>query len=303
MAAADHQRLDLVRGQIVGHLFAADARRGLDGGADDEFVAVGQSAVDAARVVGRCRAFDVEERVVVLGAAHARPGEAAAEFHALDGGNREEQVGDHAFGRVEEGLSQPQRNALHAAFDDAAYGVLLGGRGAQHLVETLRVGAASDLRDAGVEGHARRQYLLGDHACGRERHGQAGREVAAAARVVEAVEFVVGHHVGVRGPVVAHHVGVVLRVGVAVGELDGQRGARGHAVVESRHDLRDVGFAARRGAARAAAPACEVGFEILRRKRNACRNAVDRDADLLAVRLAPDGEPEVMTENVHGFKL
>lgn len=63
MAAADHQRLDLVRGQIVGHLFAADARRGLDGGADDEFVAVGQSAVDAARVVGRCRAFDVEERV------------------------------------------------------------------------------------------------------------------------------------------------------------------------------------------------------------------------------------------------
>ena len=212
-------------------------------------------------------------------------------------------MGDHAFGRVEEGLSQPQRDALYAAFDDAAYGVLLGGRGAQHLVETLRVGAASDLRDAGVEGHARRQYLLGDHACGRERHGQAGREVAAAARVVEAVEFVVGHHVGVRGPVVAHHVGVVLRVGVAVGELDGQRGARGHAVVESRHDLRDVGFAARRGAARAAAPACEVGFEILRRKRNACRNAVDRDADLLAVRLAPDGEPEVMTENVHGFKL
>lgn len=176
-------------------------------------------------------------------------------------------------------------------------------RRAQHLVEARRVGASADLGDARVEGDARREHLLGDDARGDERHGQACREMAAAPRVVEPVEAVVGHQVGVRRPVVAGYGGVILRMGVGVGEFDGERRPRRHAVVKPRYDLRDVRLAARRGAAGPAAAACKVGFEIFRRERNTCGNPVDRDADLRAVRLAPDGEPEIVSENIHGVQI
>lgn len=127
--------------------------------------------------------------------------------------------------------------------------------------------------------------------------------MAAAPRVVEPVEAVVGHQVGVRRPVVAGYGGVILRMGVGVGEFDGERRPRRHAVVKPRYDLRDVRLAARRGAAGPAAAACKVGFEIFRRERNTCGNPVDRDADLRAVRLAPDGEPEIVSENIHGVQI
>ena len=303
MAAADRERLDLVRRQVVGILFAPDARGRLDRRAYHDLVAVGDPAVDAARVVGRSGAFDVEQRVVVLRTAQTRPGEAAAEFDPLDGRDGEQQVGDQAFGRIEEGLSQSQRDALYAAFDDSADRIQVGRRRAQYLVEARGVGASADLGEARVEGDARREHLLGDDARGDERHGQACREMAAAPRVVEPVEAVVGHQVGVRRPVVAGYGGVILRMGVGVGEFDGERRPRRHAVVKPRYDLRDVRLAARRGAAGTAAAACEVGFEIFRRERNTCGNPVDRDADLRPVRLPPDGEPEIVSENIHGVQI
>ena len=72
----------------------------------------------------------------------------------------------------------------------------------------------------------------------------------------------------------AHDVGVVLRLGVGVGEFDGQRGARRAAVVDARDNLRQVGFAARRGPGGSAAAACEVLGEIRLRKGNPGRDAV-----------------------------
>ena len=172
-------------------------------------------------------------------------------------------MGDHAFGRVEEGLSQAEGHALHAAFDDAAHRVAVGRRGMQHLVETFGVGAAADLGQPGREADACGQHLFGHDARGDQRHREARREVSAAARIVESGEFVVGHQVGVRGAVVAHDGRVVLRVGVGVGEFDGQRRARRVAVVDSRHDLRYVGFAPRRRAGRSAAASREVFGEVL----------------------------------------
>ena len=65
----------------------------------------------------------------------------------------------------------------------------------------------------------------------------------------------------------------------------------------------ELAAAARRGAACPAAAACEVGFEIFRRERNTCGNPVDRDADLRPVRLPPDGEPEIVSENIHGVQI
>lgn len=104
------------------------------------------------------------EAVVGLRAAQARSGESAAEFDPLDRRDGEQQVGDHAFGRVEEGLSQAEGHALRAAFDDAAHRVAVGRRGMQHLVETFGVGAAADLGQPGREADACGQHLFGHDA-------------------------------------------------------------------------------------------------------------------------------------------
>ena len=66
------------------------------------------------------------------------------------------------------------------------------------LLEAGRVAASAHLDQPGREADALRQHLLGDDACGYERHGQAGREVPSAARVVESSELAVGDQVGVR---------------------------------------------------------------------------------------------------------
>ena len=124
-------------------------------------------------------------------------GESAADLHPLDRRDGEEQVGDEALGRVEEGLAQADRHPFGAALDDAADRVVCGRRSCEHLVEALRGGASADLGQAGPEAQLRREHLLGHDPRGDERHGQTSREVSAAARVVPSARPEVGDAVGV----------------------------------------------------------------------------------------------------------
>jgi len=121
--------------------------------------------------------------------------------------------------------------------------------------------------------------------------------MAAAARIVEAVEAFAGRPVGMRGAV--GQVGIVLRTGVLVGEDDGERRSGRVPPVNARYKLRRVGFAARRGSGRTGTPAGQIDGEILLRKRHAGGHAVEHQTDLRPVRLAPQGNAEMLSEAVH----
>ena len=121
--------------------------------------------------------------------------------------------------------------------------------------------------------------------------------MTAAARVVHAAETFPGHTVGVRGPVGNGF--VILRPHRLVGEDHRQRSSRRMSPINSRNELRYIFFAAGRGAGSSGATTCEVGLEIILRKRYAGRYAVDHDADLRAVRLAPQRYAEIMSETIH----
>ena len=188
---------------------------GLTATRDDELVAVGDAAVDAARAVLGSPAGAIDEGIVVLAAAHPGGGEAVAELDAAHGGHREEGVGDQGLGRVEEGLAEARREAADPDLDEAADRVAggLGRRGRRR-----HVGAAARLDDARVEGDAsasrglprcrsrggrdarRDQDALGDRARGDEARGDAAREVARAAGIGEAAELVARGEVRVAGP-------------------------------------------------------------------------------------------------------
>ncbi len=123
--------------------------------------------------------------------------------------------------------------------------------------------------------------------------------MASAARIVPAAELFVGRPIGMRGAVVACCRIVVLRTGVRVGKFDGERCAGRPAPIDARYELRNIRFAAGRSARRAAAASGKVGCEIFCRKGDSRGYAVEHDADLRAVRFAPQGDAEACAESVH----
>ena len=106
-------------------------------------------------------------------------------------------MGDHALHRVEEGLAQTRHDPFDAALDHAAHRVALGCGRADDLFEAVQITASAHLDQPGREADAFPQHLLGNDACSHECHGQAGREVPSAARVVEPSELAAGDQVGV----------------------------------------------------------------------------------------------------------
>ena len=251
-------------------------------------------------MVRRGVSLGVEQQVVVGGAAAARRGEAAAELHPLDAGDGEEQVGGHPFDRVEEGLAVAGWNAPHAAGNHTAQRIALGGGVAQQLLEAGGVVASAHLGQPRLEAHFAGQHPLGYDPRGNERQREPPREVASAARVVVAVVLDPRRAVGVRGSEARTGGGVVRRAGVRIVEQQRERRPGRMAAVEPRDDARGVLFAAGRGPRRARAAPCQVRLELLGRERNACRHAVERDAEQAAVGFAPERESEVSAEGIHG---
>ena len=294
------ERCDAAGGEVEGLLFAGDAGRRFHGRAHDEFVAVGYAARDAARMVGRRAAVGVGDRVVMGGTAQGCCGEPVAELHPFDRGDGEEQVCCRAFDRVEKGFAPAGGDARYAALDDAAHGVFVAQGVVDRVVEPRRIGLAADGGQPRGEGRTA-EYFFRYDARGYECQRQSAREVAAAPRVVPSFELDGRRAVGVRRTGLREQVVVVARTGVGVFEDERQRCARGVSLVESRHDLRQVVFLARRRPFGAAAASGQIGFEIGNVERKPGRYAVERDADLRTVGFAPKGDAEESAEAVHRY--
>ena len=139
-------------------LFAHDGGGGLEGGADDYAFAVGYAALHAAGVVrsGADASGVVVERVVVLGAGHARSGEAGADFEALAGGQRQHRARQIRLQLVEHRLAPAGRDAARGALHYPAERIAALPRGLDALYHPrgdVRVGAARDVLFHLVGGH------------------------------------------------------------------------------------------------------------------------------------------------------
>ena len=203
-----------------------------------------------------------------------------------------------ALDRIEKGVARTGACAGDAALDHSAHRVAVALCGGDRTAETCGIGLAAHLREAGFETDVGKAFFRHDtrsDQCRRE----AAREVAPAAGIVPSVPFDPCRAVGMGGAPVVGERGVIGRACVGIGEANGQWRSGGVPFPEARDDLRQVRFAARGGAGRASAPAGEIRFEVGGAERDAGRQAVDRDADLRAVRFAPDGEAETMSERIH----
>ena len=94
---------------------------------------------------------------------------------------------------------------------------------------------------------------------------------------------------------------VVLAVRVRIVEDDGERGARRIPLIDAAEDLRLIRLHARGGTLRAAPAAGDVRREIRLAERNARREAVHDDTDLLSVRFAEDAYSEYVAKSVHSL--
>ena len=235
----------------------------------------------------------------MLRSRHSGRFESAAELHALDGGNRKEQMGREALHRVEKRLSPTHRNTLYAALDNAAYRILRHTRAFYYLVEPRLVGRTAYLLYLGYEPNLLAQNLLGYRARRHEREGYASREVAAAARVVEAAELTLRHHVGMRRARMRRQIAVVARTGILIDELHGDGRPRGAALVYARHYVRSVALLARRGARRTCATPRQILFQIALRERYPRGNAVYHHTHLRSVRLAPERYSQSVAPCIH----
>ena len=98
------------------------------------------------------------ESVVVFASPERRCGETIAEFHALDGGDAVDNLGNPAFHAAEHGFADAGGQAGDGAFHDAAYAVARHPRrvnGGPHLCPGFRIEhrpLASDGVDFRIEG-------------------------------------------------------------------------------------------------------------------------------------------------------
>lgn len=183
-------------------LVLADGGRGLKRSAEEDGHAVGDAALDAARVVGLCgqlRAGDSpllgggvgvgggDKGVVVAGAVHLGAEEAGANLEALDGGDGHDGVAEQGLELVKAGLAQARRGVADDAGDGAAGAVVCVAEGRDALLHAL------------------------------------ARLLVRAADGEEAVDLVAGEGVGEaeKGRVGAHGVGVAKQLDVAHGRDKG----------------------------------------------------------------------------------
>ena len=93
---------------------------------------------------------------------------------------------------------------------------------------------------------------------------------------------------------------VVLAARVHVADQERDRGAGAAAFVHAGQDFDLIGLAPLRGVARAPGGAArEIGVEVVRRKRQPGRAAVDHAADRRAVGLAEGGDAKEPAKRVH----
>ena len=308
-----------------GLLFLEDGGGGLEGEAAEDGFAVADAALDAAAAVGGgADAAGVHvEGVVVLAAAEARAGKAAADLEAFGGGEAHQGFGEVGLEFVEDGLAEPGGDAADGALDDAADAVALGADGfdeGDHLFGHRGVGAADDIGldvgegdgggidlggqlmdgfDVGDDlqrGAQLGEDLFRDGSGGDAADGLARGGATAALPVADAVFGLVGE-VGVRGAEGGLHLAVGLGAGVLVGDVDGDGGAEGATLEDAGEDARGVGLVARGDdVALAGAAAVEIALDVGLGEREARRDAVDDHADAAAVGFAPGGDAEGVAE-------
>lgn len=233
----------LAVGVVAGRgLVLADGGGGLEGQLEEDGHAVGDAALDAARVVRlglQARARDArllgggvegrgrDEGVVVLAAVHLGAVEAGADLEALDGGDGEHGVGEEGLELVKGRLAEP------------------------------RGGVADDAGD-GAAGAVVRVAQLGDLVL----HAAVGR-VVGAAHGEELVDLFAGEVLAKaeEGGVGAHGLGVVKELDVAD---RGDKGDNLHPIGLLQPLLRDgTGGHARNGLARTTPAAARAGLDAV----------------------------------------
>ena len=246
--------------------------------------------------------------VVVFTAAQGCARKAAAELHALHGGDGEQRLRQPVFQPTEHRRADSGGQARHGTLHHAADGVPcrcrrrdlrahgLACRGIQHWKAAARplrrkgieraVRDAPDLRDMGENLHAlRRQQLQAQAARHAQGRGKPPGEMPAARGGLCAVIFYGGGVVRVRRTGRILQPGIVRRVGVAVGQHGRQRRAAGQAVRKAAQEFRAVRLAAgaRQGAAPRRAPV-QKGLQGRKIGPEARREAVEAHAHGRAVR-------------------
>eukprot|EP00166_Cyanidium_caldarium_P003315 ctg_323.g136 len=289
-------------------LFAADGGGGLEGDAQHDRLAVGDTALDAAGPVGGGAGAAVGasvERVVVLVAGEQGARKAGADLERLAGRQRHQRLGQVRFEFVEHRRAPAGGHvachALHHPADAvarlanliderdhllghsrirAAYHVRLHvGRGHRLGVHRGR-GHILDRPDVGHNLHPRvpLQHFSGHRTRGHSPDGLSRRRPPAAGHRPNAVLGVVGG-VRVRRPIPQRHGVVVSRTLVLVAHQHGYGRAGGQPVDHTRQNLRVVVLGARRRQPRLARTSPpQLALHVLLAQRQPRRTAVDHHA-------------------------
>ena len=114
------QRGNLPFGEIVGVLCLPDAGCRLERHTENDRIAVGDAAVDAARTVSRTAAVMCTDRVIVLRASHPGGSESVTEFNASHSRYGKYGMGNQRLDRSEKRLAQSDRQMSDRALHDAA---------------------------------------------------------------------------------------------------------------------------------------------------------------------------------------
>ncbi|SUS07599.1 hypothetical protein DF3PB_470010 [uncultured Defluviicoccus sp.] len=325
MAAAGLE-LGARAGMIDRLLRLHDRRRGLEGGAENQLLAVGDAPLHAAGAVrgGAHAPAGGHESVIVFRSLQQRAGEAAADLEALGRGQREHGLGQVRLQPVEDRLAQARGQAAHAALDDPADGIALGAHLLDALDHELRGGGVRTTHGVGLdllerrENHGGRRHdivdlgdesthldvarelqdLAGDGAGRDATDGLAGGGAPAAAVVADAVFGRVGE-VGVRGTEFLAHLRVGLGPLVAVAHQHGQRLAGRATLEDAGQKLDRIGFLARRGDVALSRPAAvEVGLDLGLGQGQLRRAAIHDDPDRGTVAFAPGGDLKKFAEGI-----
>ena len=289
--------------QIDSGLGTGNAGGGLDGGTEDDRVAVGDASVDAAGTVAGGVARDVGERVVVLRAAYAGGAEAVPELYAPDAGNGENHLGNGRFHRIEEGLAQtggdPAADAFHHSADRIALRRHLGEEGIEGSIVPFIPckGQASDLRQSGIDLY-RGNDFLGHHPGSNEGKGHPpGEHSAPGGEAVRSI-FYPAHPVRMAGTGDVGKLPISRRVRILIAEEELEGRAGGQAVLHAPDDLRDVLLRAGGSPLAAWTAAVDVLSKVSGTQRNTLRHAVDLNRHERAVGFPCEGNPECVSESV-----
>ena len=297
-----------------GGLGRHDGGGGLEGDAEEDGFAIGDTALNSAGVVGFGAdfvAFHVEV-VVVLGAFEGGAGESRADFETFGGWDGEHGFGEVGFEAVEDGFTEPRRAATDDALDRASDGVSFGADffdAFDHFFGRDGVASADDVGfDVGggdgegidVGGNVLDGFdpsegfevgtEVGEDFFGDGRSGNAAdgfaRGGAATTGGIAGAKFGVVGVVGVRRTVFYGHLVVGLGAVVFITNEDSDGRTEGFSFVGAGEDFAGVGFVARSGDFRLArAAAVEFDLEVGLGEGDEGRAAIDDDTDAPAVGL------------------